>query len=130
MIEKIQNLVPRKKKTPEALGIHVGRDALTIVRIAKLPDRISILQLYSEPLPRLPSIWPADLAAENLREARKSVDVRAEEARMTLASDLAPCHFLVMPPMKGEQLKDAIKLQIQNKSGSAASDLSYQFHVL
>ncbi|MFH1730390.1 MAG: hypothetical protein ABIF82_01920 [Planctomycetota bacterium] len=130
MIEKIRDLLPRKKVTPEALGIHVGRDTLTIVRVAKLPGKIEVRQLSSEPLPRLPTIWPRDLVAEALRAARKTIDLKAEEARITLASDLAPSHFLVMPPMKGEQLKDALKLQIQNKSDNAASDLSYQFHVL
>ena len=130
MIKKIQELLPRKKTTPETVGIHIGRDMLTIVRVAKLPAKTEVRQLYREPLPRLPTIWPADLVADALRSAKKTMDLKVDEARMTLASDLAPSHFLVMPPMKGEQLKDAIKLQIQNKSDNAASDLSYQFHVL
>ena len=128
--EKLQNLPFRKHKAPEALGIPIGRDALTIVRIAKLSNRTVVRQLYSELLPRLPSVWPGDLVAEKLREAKKSVDLKVQEARITLASDLAPSHFLVMPPMKGEQLREALKLQVQNEWGSAAPDLSYQFQIL
>jgi len=130
MIKKIRELLPRKKKTPEGLGIHVGRDTLTIVRAAKLPAKTEVRQLYSEPLPRLPTVWPQDLVAEALHAAKKSIDLKAEEARITLTSDLAPSHFLVMPPMKGEQLRDALKLQIQNKSDNTTAELSYQFHVL
>ena len=128
--QKLQNLSFRKHKVGETLGIHIGRDTLTIVRIAKLSDRTEVRQLYSEPLPRLPSVWPGDLVAEKLRDAKKSVDFKAQEARITLAGDLAPSHFLVMPPMKGEQLREAIKLQIQNEWGNAAPDLSYQFQIL
>ncbi len=128
--EKLQGLPFQKRKTPEALGIHIGRDSLTIVRVAKLQNRTEIRQLYSEPLPRPPSVWPGDEVAEKLRDAKKSIDLKVQEARITLASDLAPSHFLVMPPMKGEQLREALKLQVQNEWGGAAPDLSYQFQIL
>ncbi len=131
MISNLLNKLPfRKDVIPEALGIHVGREAVTIVRVAKLPGRIEIKAVYSEPMSRLPGVWPADVVAETLRAARKSVDLRAPDARITLASDLAPTHFLVLPPMKGEQLRDAIKLQLQNEGGDNAADLSYQVQVL
>jgi len=123
-------VIGRRNKAPEVLGIHVGRETLTIARVAKRNGDAELLQLAHEPLTRDPGGWPVELVAEKLRKAKKTVNLRAEEAKITLSSDLAPTCFFVMPPMKGEQLDEALKLQLHNKWGNSGSELSYDFDIV
>jgi Tfp pilus assembly PilM family ATPase len=121
----------RKKKNPEPLGIHVGRTRLTIVRVAENDDGVTeILELFSRELNRDEAGWPVELIRSTLADARREVNLKAKDARMTVASDLAPSHFLVLPVMKGEKLSNAVKLQLQNKWGNDGSDLSFQYQPL
>ena len=120
----------RKKNDPQVIGIHVGRNTLTTARVATEDGVAHVQELFSEPLPRIPAGWPVELVAEKLRLAKRSVNLKAEVARITVASDLAPTYFFVVPPMKGEQLENALKLQLENKWGNAGSDLSYHFQVI
>jgi len=123
-------VIGRRNKIPEALGIHVGRDTLTIARVAKRAGELELLQLVHEPLARDPGGWPVELVGEKLRKARKRINLKAEQAKITLSSDLAPTHFFVMPPITGDQLDEALKLQLQNKWGNTGSELSYQFQIV
>jgi len=128
--EKLEDLLSRKSKTPEALGIHISRDALTVARVARFSDHTKVLQLFSDSLPRDPGGWPVERVREKLAAARKSIGFKIEKARVTLPSDLAPTHFFMVPIMKGEQLRNALKIQIENKWGNAAADLRYEFVTL
>ena len=120
----------RRKKIPEVVGIHVGRTTLTFVRVIKHPDRVEIRQLFHTALPRALSAWPADAVRQALLEAKKKINLKADEVRLSLPSDLAPNHFLLVPSTKQEQLDSAVKLQLEHKLGNQCGQLSYQFQVL
>jgi len=120
-------MLHRSKKSQQVLGIHVSRSALTLARVLRHPDALEITQLFHEPLPRDPGTWPADRVGAVLRLAKRSVNMNAEQAHITLASDLAPNHFFTMPAMKPDQMANAVKLQLENKWGSAGSELCFEF---
>lgn len=120
----------RRKDRQEILGVHVGRDALTVVRVVKRPGAAEVTGVFHEPLQRNPSTWPVERVSAALRHARRGLNMRAEEVRMTLASDLAPASFLILPSVKGEQLANAVKLQLENKRGNTGADLCFEVIVL
>lgn len=120
----------RRKKAPEVVGIHVGRNTLTIIRVVRNAGEPEVVELFSESLPRDPSGWPVERVGDTLRKAKKVMNLKAEEAKITVSSDLAPSDFLVVPPMRGEQLENACKLQLESKWADTGSSLCYQFQVL
>ncbi len=120
----------REKKAHDVIGIHVGRTSLTIARIVKPSGPVEVRQLFRTALPRALSAWPMDLVRAALVEARKQVTMKAERIHLTLPSDLAPSYFFVVPSLKGEQLDNAVKLQLENKWGNQCGELSYQFQML
>lgn len=120
----------RKKKDPEAVGIHVGRSSLTLVRVVKHRDQAEVRQLFHVPLPRGLSLWPVDAVRVALAEAKRQVGAKVDEVRLTLPDDLAPSYFLMMPSLNGSELDSAIKFQLEGLWGNQAGELRYQSHVL
>jgi len=119
----------RKRNRTEGVGIHIGTRSLTLVRAVRPPGTPRILQLFSEPLPRQPGEWPVRAVAEKLARARTAVNLSAEIAGMTVSSDLAATDFLDLPKLDGEQLAEAVRLQLGSRHGAGAQ-VSHEFVVL
>lgn len=120
----------KEKKIQESIGIHVGRRSLTIVRIAKPPGQIEIKQLFHTQMARPLSTWPHEIVAEALGKMKHDVNLKIERVNLTLPSDIAPNHFLMVPSVKDDQLDGVVKLQLANKWSAQEGELSYQFQVL
>jgi hypothetical protein len=126
----LDKLLKRNQEAPEVLGIHVGRNTLTVARIAKRPGVTRLLQLFHADLPRDPGGWPVQLAGEVLKRARRTVNLRCDEAHVTLAGDLAPSQFFLMPSMGRDQLENALKLKLEEKWGKVAAGLCYEIQTV
>ncbi|MFW6157816.1 MAG: hypothetical protein ACOC8E_00490 [Planctomycetota bacterium] len=119
-------LLQRKKSVPRIMGIHVGRQALTLARIVVKDGVIVVRELFRELLPREPGGWPVEKVSTLLRRAKRQISLKSDVTRLTVCSDLAASHYFILPPLKGEQLDSAVKLKLENKLNNSASEMSYQ----
>ncbi|MFO7897811.1 MAG: hypothetical protein R6V58_01995 [Planctomycetota bacterium] len=119
-------LLRRKKNLPKIMGIHVGRQAVTLARVV-LKDGVIVLRgLFRESLRREPGGWPVEKVSALLRRAKREISFKSDITRLTVCSDLAASHYFIVPPLKGDQLDSAVKLKLENKLNNSASEMSYQ----